>query len=1057
MAELPRLQKEISDLTRILSLALKRGPDSEGDQRGRGVDLETGDRFVDEGEFEDPLVTESERVNAVKRGALDRLAEVLARFKTPKGRKTRDIDAKHVASALMLEKQADRSVTFLCGKNEGLDEVDMGFLRRLEDLLANLIADGTTEEQTKHVDLLYDAIFDHVDSRVKYYSEMLHDVFQWAKGLERLPKKLTDRVVQEKLGEVTHRIWEDDHGLTFTFRPSGEREESAPDQAADCMSAQEEETLVHEVYTEIKQLFGGTAYHVNKPTKDLLKKVYHIVRHPRQRPALKSRLRQAVHEDNNRFRKAWDSLLYMVRIFFAAVTFRDLVTTSGFASIKFEAVPKVPADNNARTSGSNPVAVLHSLGHSRLSRDWKRFSETPEIIGKLTQSPNPRRTVHGEVQLILHADYRIPSGDNLNGEVFPYIGCSKKCCFFCELFLASHGVFQVRGTHRTLFPLWGLTQELTPQSLRALYQFSNLLSGIVRAVLTGPCPPRQGNLEQQSSAALSSAQAVQREKPTHSERPLELRRIMTGPVFTASEHQVDFITKPAVPGYATFMGGSVKGEMKSVPIEEAVMSKTNHERDTYRLEKVDEMPPTMHLGQARSRRCHGAANYRCSACWTFYCSKACQRQNWKLHVFVCRVPARPNDVDYLRFVIRKTAGGFASEELEQIRNSIKYVLADDQLCRTFGFNKCGDLLEVVNLVCLYSTILSRVVQPARELQLDLQTGNLSHFLKRFCQLERDVAQITDTDECPCVTWFLNRQVAESFAIPNSDRGPYEIWGNAVVDAIDSLGLMSRYETGATFNQPQKDVFNLYITLKSSVLTAPDIHSSSWIKFGFCLCRKNSQRTELAWKYLALASSGATFDDIVFAYETSRLSDLMRTHNVDISGLEKEGIRLHKPPPCEYRVYRLMIGVEHALSGHFCNCFRFRKGRDFHAYYETHLDSESDTTFGVHLTSSWERWQLLNFYKYLFQLPGFDPRRMAEASEDEDLDGLEKYLNSLVPDMRMKLFDRTRTSFMFPRLKDRLKFSTPEGQSIPHFHLPCTCKEHDVMGPPGASHISPMRI
>ena len=147
---------------------------------------------------------------------------------------------------------------------------------------------------------------------------------------------------------------------------------------------------------------------------------------------------------------------------------------------------------------------------------------------------------------------------------------------------------------------------------------------------------------------------------------------------------------------------------------------------------------------------------------------------------------------------------------------------------------------------------------------------------------------------------------------------------------------------------------------------------------------------------------------------------MRTQGIDISELEIQGIRLHRPPPCEYSVYRLMIGVEHALSGRFCNCFRIQAGRRCHAYYETHIDRESDTNFGFHLTSSWERWQILNFYKHLFHLPHFDARCMADATEDPDLGALETYLNTLVPNMRKKISDRNRTNIMFPRLRDRLR-------------------------------------
>lgn len=74
--------------------------------------------------------------------------------------------------------------------------------------------------------------------------------------------------------------------------------------------------------------------------------------------------------------------------------------------------------------------------------------------------------------------------------------------------------------------------------------------------------------------------------------------------------------------------------------------------------------------------------------------------------------------------------------------------------------------------------------------------------------------------------------------------------------------------------------------------------------------------------------------------------------------------------------------------------------------------------------------------------------MAEATEDPDLKALEVYLNTLVPNMRTKLFDRYRANLLFPRLRDRLKLSSEDGESIPH--LQCECKVHDVVGPRGLS-------
>lgn len=407
---------------------------------------------------------------------------------------------------------------------------------------------------------------------------------------------------------------------------------------------------------------------------------------------------------------------------------------------------------------------------------------------------------------------------------------------------------------------------------------------------------------------------------------------MLGPggVF-ATEHQVEFLPSPGNPGYADVMGGLDKPGHASMPIDEAERLKINHERRTSLLELIEEMPPTREVYRKLCRACRSVATYRCSNCWTWYCSKACQRRNWASHVFVCRVPSRPNDVDFLRWVIRRVKREFVAGGEERIHNAMLYLLADDHICRTFGFSNCESRLEVLNLVCLYSTILPRIGSAIKVFQRHLEGGTLCELMEQFCRVEREVARVTSTDECACVTWFLQRLSSGSFPIPNMEEDSYDLWLLAVAEAVETLNLTQSFESKQRLKRSEADVLHLYVAIQPTLWLVPDVHSSAWVNFGFCYCRSFPQRAKLARRYLALASSPATFDDIVSAYETESLSDLMRTHGIDISDLERHGIRLHRPPPCEYRVYRLMIGVEHALSGRFCRCFNARLGPNCHKY------------------------------------------------------------------------------------------------------------------------------
>jgi hypothetical protein len=163
-----RLQVEIRYLTALIALIFKRPPESVerqpesveivGDSEPvteSPVDEDSEDNEIlmpfDETEFEDEPGTPSAQIllDALKRKALDRLAEVLARFKTPRthrqadvsGHNTREhLDAKHVTAVVLVEDV--NSVAIVCAKNEGVDPEDVNFLQGLGEMLKKISRQG---------------------------------------------------------------------------------------------------------------------------------------------------------------------------------------------------------------------------------------------------------------------------------------------------------------------------------------------------------------------------------------------------------------------------------------------------------------------------------------------------------------------------------------------------------------------------------------------------------------------------------------------------------------------------------------------------------------------------------------------------------------------------------------------------------------------------------------------------------------------------------------------------------------------------------------------------
>ncbi|KAE8310655.1 hypothetical protein BDV41DRAFT_566419 [Aspergillus transmontanensis] len=773
------LYKEIHSLTALTSLIFQRPPDGidYGDlskEPEPGPDEEL-DKLPDETDFEDEVTTGDSTTALIllKQRSLDRLAEVLARFKTRKTgrhgrRKKKDanLDAKHVTSVAMVEDSTLQRVTFLCAKNEGLVGEDEVFLGGLCELLTSILkmASQRQTDQSK----VFDLIFEHNTPQVEYYSVEIRDAFTHASSV-KVPDTLTEDMIKD---------------MGFIINIDG-RQREASQQLPDCLSDSEIDKVVVETCDGIQSLFKISNSHTtrNDELRDFLERFYAIIRNPRQRPALKNLLKQALHGSEKLFRKVWDALLFLARTFHAAVTLVELASKLKlklFNSFRFVPVSACmfKTKTYAPLGKELPLKVLQAVQCQPEGNGWVKLLQDQRTINEYTNILRLPKSIHAEVQLM---SYLETSYSENNDQVFLYIGCSKKCCFFCEIFRALHGKFSARGTHETVFPRWGLPQGIAVTSklewlVLLMAKLAVFLRAMLQRVLSDPYPLPHRELCKQSSAALSTAQAEQQGESIYSERP----------------------------------------------------------------------------------------------------------------------------------------------------------------------------------------------------------------------------------------------------------------------------SIFRFKDGCRLNTAQAEVFKLFVTIWGSIYQIPDNNSSVWINFGFCYCTSFQQRQELSLKYQLLAASNATFDDIVSAYETSSMAELMIKHEIDMSDLFQNGVRLQRPSGMVYSVFRLMIGVSHALSGRFCNFFRMQS---CHGDFETHFDSECDLSYGFHLTNSWERWQLLNFYRHLFNLPEFDPRAMAAAKESPDYGALERYIDTLVPDMRRRIFDIDRAeSFLFPNLDARISETIRGAEESSD--IPCHCRVHDVLGPPG---------
>lgn len=147
------MHRNLDDVTCLLATIPDRPPDPEGlnheGSEASDLDRKSESDLYDESSDDDigvPTGSETtsksdQYLTELKDQFLDRLAEILARFKTdPKAKKSKD--AKHVSATMMACHEAKESVKIFCAKNEGLDHEDRKFLSEWKQHMEDIAKKG---------------------------------------------------------------------------------------------------------------------------------------------------------------------------------------------------------------------------------------------------------------------------------------------------------------------------------------------------------------------------------------------------------------------------------------------------------------------------------------------------------------------------------------------------------------------------------------------------------------------------------------------------------------------------------------------------------------------------------------------------------------------------------------------------------------------------------------------------------------------------------------------------------------------------------------------------
>lgn len=461
------------------------------------------------------------------------------------------------------------------------------------------------------------------------------------------------------------------------------------------------------------------------------------------------------------------------------------------------------------------------------------------------------------------------------------------------------------------------------------------------------------------------------------------------------------------PGYAWVSGARFDHQSIEMTFTEAEHLKDQDIRSMFKLESPNEMPLRRVSHSHKCKLCGQSCESRCSACRMNYCSRRCQSKDWFRHVFICCVKNRPNDVDYLKVLVRQWLAEI--NDLVSRAHFLTTLFRDDHLCKTFGFNICVQEMEVTNLFCIYNSLTCQF--SSKRLQQFVEHHALGGFIGHWIQ--HQMAQ-TSLEECGCFPWFLSLYQSGSFDIPNHDgQYLYQGW------AIQELENVFSIEYDSVLSRSEHDVRFLYRTLLRDFNNIPNIGDPEWVRFGFCYCTSRTQMELLAKAYIQLTAH-ASLSEIATAWKSNTLLDIMKAKGIGISALVSEGIYPRQPSPETIGIYRFMSEVSHGLSG--CPSCSYKNTRcKFHSKDEPLLCKQSEVDYGFHSINTYERWRLLNFYSDLFANPKFNLQKMQEATRHLDVHALETYIESLIPEFRRITWNEHMTDGMFPKLNSRLKF------------------------------------
>ncbi|KAI6137114.1 hypothetical protein F5141DRAFT_69395 [Pisolithus sp. B1] len=766
----------------------------------------------DEDTEDDVNSTRARAKDDLKRRFLDRFAKVMSR---KKGGKYVACVALRESGNVDLEEPGGVKVTLLVARNEAFGEVDYKFCKEIEKLLAALGASARKHTKDPVVEkALWEAMLHYNEARLeRYVLDLQRSVLAFANRghLVGIPPYHVAQSVRNRLDIVTFC----DSDEIGSYRKT-----------------------THDAYMQfaqarIQELRSILSFSDKVVRRRLLAEKAYFIRHMKSvRIFIKASC-----NDSGPMLKLLSDIQFMGRL---RSCYHTLVaaaeTVPGFVNLSINLVGKPPCHRFPRILPSldsvfkrlglplNSATVRNYVGGTTIDTVQQDFGRAQEKSRLWTFA------THAEIQLAFYIAQKSHPKTMIE-EFYPYIGCSKLCCFLCFTFLRFFGkrspFFRVRGCHGRVYPQWslpetdGLHADMCMELHLALREtFRHMSCEMTRAITTS-LPA-----EAESSAG------------------------MTDDYSAPSPYIYDYYAKPAIQSKFHTLRTAMAENSSNKEAHKVI---TNSETEGDKTERYPYFPSSPGecalCGTETSRKCS-----KCTGPWL--CSTACEgAYDFYDHNFKCAIRRPLDSADYLEKACRKNEMPGDADTMED-----------------FAFTKFPSVFDQRNLLGVFIG-LTHMGIGNRELRRWKRDGEVVPNIMTAYEGNPKYCRRA------CYRWFREKL----YIFSHTDTKAYSPDMFAIarprLDASDQLKDLHKLVPDA-----KRKSFLLYAILLNGWHPDPGYPEQSmqdlYYTFGFCLCCNVRSQRVLARLYLTLISR-CSFQDFWLAYQSRGLVSLM-----DANGLQE---------------------------------------------------------------------------------------------------------------------------------------------------------------------------